>query len=61
VVLLLGFRAFLRGRGARGEGVFHFFGFIQDQEQPTGLPAQAVYAADQGQDQGQEYQEPQTQ
>jgi hypothetical protein len=61
VALLLGFRAFLHGRCACGEGLFRLFGFIQNQEQPAGLPAQAVHSADQGQDQGKEYQEPQTQ
>jgi hypothetical protein len=41
--------------------MFRLFGFIQNQEQPGCLSGQAVHAADQGQNQGQEYQEPQTQ
>jgi hypothetical protein len=39
VALLLGFGAFLHGRSAHGEGLFRLFGFIQNQEQPAGLPA----------------------
>jgi hypothetical protein len=41
--------------------MFRLFGLIQDQEQSVCLSRQAVNATDQGQNQGKEYQKPQTQ
>jgi hypothetical protein len=58
---LLCLGAFLPGRCARGKGVFRFFGFVQDQEQPIGLSRQTIHATDEGKDKGEEYQKPQTQ
>jgi hypothetical protein len=40
---LLGFGVFQHGR-TRGEGVFRFFGFVQDQKEPVCLSGQAIYS-----------------
>ena len=60
LMILLSLDGFLHRRSC-GEGLFRLFGFTQYHEQSAGLSRQAVNTADQGKNQGEEYQKPQAQ